>query len=114
MRKLLAVLLIAIVVTGLGSFAVYAQPPRNTNYQGYMMGGNTSCHRYQNDYTYEWYYLHLSSDNQVLLDLMYLEELAQYDLDTLSTLEKKELVKEIKERLIEYIIDEDLIEYGRT
>ena len=113
MRKLLVILIIGFVFVGLGSFAVYAQSPRNTEYQGYMMGGSTSCHRYNENYSYEWYYLHLSEDNQDLLDLMYLEEVAQYDLEILTTLEKSELIKEIKERLIEYIIDEDLVEYGR-
>lgn len=113
MKKLIIVIVIALVVIGFGSRLVYALPNDAPYDQRYMMNSDYGCHSGSYEKQYEWYYLHLSEENQDLLDLMFAEELAAYNLDDLTTLEQKELINDIKERLIEYIVDEDLIEYGR-
>lgn len=113
MKRLILVIIIALVVIGFGTRFVYALPSDAPYNQRYMMNSNYGCHGGSYERQYEWYYLHLSEDNQDLLDLMFAEEIALYNLDDLTTLEQKELIKEIKERLVEYILDEDLIEYGR-
>ena len=113
MKRLILVIIIAFVVIGFGTRFVYALPNDAPYNQRDMMNSNYGCHGGSNARQYEWYYLHLSQENQDLLDLMFAEELATFNLDDLTTLEQKELIKDIKERLVEYIIDEDLIEYGR-
>ena len=113
MKKLIIVIVIALAVLGFGTRLVYALPNNEPYDQRYMMNSDDGCHGGSYERQYEWYYLHLSEENQDLLDVMLAEELSAYNLDDLTTLEQKELINDIKERLIEYIVDEDLIEYGR-
>ncbi len=67
------------------------------------------CHQNRRQTSYAWYYLHLSSENQEIIDLLYIEYLSAYDFDAMTAEEKIETIKEIKSLLIDYMIEEEMI-----
>ncbi|MFU8786036.1 MAG: hypothetical protein ACNA7U_02225 [Candidatus Izemoplasmataceae bacterium] len=114
MKKLIAVIVIALILTSFGSRLINAQSDVLPYNQSFMMRSGDNCHSGNYERSYEWYYLHLNVDDQEILDLMYAERLVLINFDDLSSTEQKEAIKDIKERLIQYIIDEDLFGYGRS
>jgi|GEM_PF-3324954 len=67
------------------------------------------CGRRINQTTYEFYYAHLSTTDQLLVDLEFVRLLDLYDYSTLSTDQKIETINLIKSELIDYMVSESMI-----
>lgn len=67
------------------------------------------CGRRINQTTYEFYYAHLSTTDQLLVDLEFVRLLDLYDYSTLSTEQKIETINLIKAELIDYMVTESMI-----
>ena len=64
------------------------------------------CHQRENqERGYEWYYAHLSSEDQAHVDAKFITLLNDVAFTTLEPSEQAETLQNIKEQLIDYIIE---------
>ncbi|MDT8337151.1 MAG: hypothetical protein RQ856_04905 [Candidatus Izemoplasmatales bacterium] len=108
MKKLLFTFLILLSLTVIGFTVIRGyyveESPETQNFNNYYRGGY--CHGYyQNELTYEELYLRLSPSEQEEVDLLYTEYLAEYDLTDLTDDEKNIVIEDVKEDLVDYILE---------
>ena len=91
---------------------LFARPYFNDNYE--MPNFNSMpCHQNRTERSYEWYYTHLSEEDQLYIDTLFLEALNEADFSSLDIEEQRELIKTIKDDLRTIIIEEGLTIYAR-
>ncbi|MCF7923575.1 MAG: hypothetical protein K9L64_00550 [Candidatus Izimaplasma sp.] len=81
------------------------------NHMGYGYGYGGCFYEDIEDYDYEEVYSHLNEEEKAEIDLLYIEKLAEYDVDALTETELKNVIDTIKLELIEYIIENDMHHY---
>jgi hypothetical protein len=108
MKKLLFTFLILLSLTVIGFTMIrgyYVQENIETQNYNYYPGGGYCHGYYQNELTYEELYLRLSDSQQEEVDLLYTEKLAEYDLTGLTDDEKNIIIEDVKEELVDYILE---------
>ncbi|MFH5881762.1 MAG: hypothetical protein ACNA7U_03285 [Candidatus Izemoplasmataceae bacterium] len=71
------------------------------------------CHQNNQERSYEWYYAHLSSEDQTYVDTLFVQALVEIDFYELTEEEQLVALTEIKDALRDVIIEEGLVIYAR-
>lgn len=120
-KKWILGILIVVAVAFTGYYAVnvyghYVNPTQTDNYGyfGYGMMGGGYCYDGDESQTpsYEFLYSHLSADNQVIINQMYTDQLANYNFTNMTTAEREQTINQIKSDLVQYMIDNNMLPDG--
>ena len=111
MKKMLglAVFVIAVFIIAPATLQVYSHYTNNDR----QATSNMPCHRNIANRSYEWYYAHLSENDQQLVDSEFIRLLNEVDFATLDEAEQNLVLRELKSQLVEYIIAMEFDIFGR-
>ena len=71
--------------------------------------GGPGCLLDEDDLTYEFLYARLDATERDAVDRLYAEKLATYDFSTMTDAEKDAAIQTVKDELVTYILDNDMV-----